>query len=120
MAFLTVLMIIGALLQTAGVGTLVSVVNIVIDPQKSADSQMAKIFYDIIGSNSEDSYRLFQYTVMISMIFVFIFKNLYMYIQQKVLFRFVYTNQFRTSERMMKNYMRKDYEFYLNADTAVI
>ncbi|MBO7355737.1 MAG: ABC transporter ATP-binding protein [Lachnospiraceae bacterium] len=120
MAFLTVLMIIGALLQTAGVGTLVSVVNIVIDPQKSADSQMAKIFYDIIGSNSGDSYRLFQYTVMISMIFVFVVKNIFLYIQQKAMYAFVYRNQFSTSERMMRNFVRRDYEYYLNADTAVV
>ena len=53
MALLTVMMIIGALLQTAGVGMLVSVVNIVIDPVKSADSQIARIFYDIIGKSSE-------------------------------------------------------------------
>lgn len=36
------------------------------------------------------------------------------------MYGFVYQNQFETSERMMKNYMRRDYEFYLNADTAVI
>ena len=39
---------------------------------------------------------------------------------QKFMYHFVYTNQFSTSERMMKNYMRRGYEFYLNADTAVV
>jgi ABC-type multidrug transport system fused ATPase/permease subunit len=120
MALLTVMMIIGALLQTAGVGMLVSVVNIVIDPEKSADSQIAKIFYDIIGSDSEEAYRLFQYTVMISMIIVFVVKNLFLYMQQKAMYAFVYNNQFSTSERMMRNFVRRDYEYYLNADTAVV
>ena len=120
MALLTVMMIIGALLQTAGVGMLVSVVNIVIDPEKSADSQIARIFYDIIGSDSEEAYRLFQYTVMVSMIIVFVVKNLFLYIQQKAMYAFVYSNQFSTSERMMRNFVRRDYEYYLNADTAVV
>ena len=120
MALLTVMMIIGALLQTAGVGMLVSVVNIVIDPEKSADSQIARVFYDIIGSDSEEAYRLFQYTVMISMIIVFVVKNLFLYIQQKAMYAFVYNNQFSTSERMMRNFVRRDYEYYLNADTAVV
>ncbi|MBQ1897364.1 MAG: ABC transporter ATP-binding protein, partial [Lachnospiraceae bacterium] len=120
MAFLTVLMIIGALLQTAGVGMLVSVVNIVIDPVKSADSQIARIFYDIIGKTSEEGYRIFQYTVMVSMILVFVVKNLFLYIQQKAMYAFVYRNQFSTSERMMRNFVRRDYEYYLNADTAVV
>ncbi|MBO7362363.1 MAG: hypothetical protein J6U41_03105, partial [Lachnospiraceae bacterium] len=51
MALLTFMMIIGALLQTAGVGMLVSVVNIVIDPVKSAESPFAQIFYDVMGTD---------------------------------------------------------------------
>ena len=34
--------------------------------------------------------------------------------------RFVYTNQFATSRRMMINFMERPYEYYLNADTSVI
>ena len=120
MALLTVMMIIGALIQTAGVGMLVSVVNIVIDPVKSASSQAAQIFYDVIGKTPEDGYHIFQYFVMSFMIFVFIVKNLYLYVQQKAMYAFVYRNQFSTSERMMRNFVRKDYEYYLNADTAVV
>ncbi len=120
MALLTVMMIIGALIQTAGVGMLVSVVNIVIDPVKSTNSAAALIFYDIIGKTPEEGYRIFQYFVMSFMIFVFIVKNLYLYFQQKAMYAFVYRNQFSTSERMMRNFVRKDYEYYLNADTAVV
>ena len=120
MALLTVMMIIGALLQTAGVGMLVSVVNIVIDPVKSAESPYAQIFYDVMGTDMEHGYKLFQYTVMIVMIVVFIVKNFYLYLQQKAMYAFVYRNQFSTSEKMMRNFVRRDYEFYLNADTAVV
>jgi len=120
MALLTVMMIIGALIQTAGVGMLVSVVNIVIDPEKSANSYAAQVFYDVIGKDPETGYHIFQYFVMSFMIFVFIVKNLYLYFQQKAMYAFVYRNQFSTSERMMRNFVRKDYEYYLNADTAVV
>lgn len=34
--------------------------------------------------------------------------------------RFVYTNQFETSQRMLINFMKRPYEYYLNADTSVI
>lgn len=120
MALLTVMMIIGALIQTAGVGMLVSVVNIVIDPVKSTNSRAALLFYDLIGSTPEDGYKIFQYSVMGFMILVFAVKNLYLYFQQKAMYAFVYRNQFSTSERMMRNFVRKDYEYYLNADTAVV
>ncbi len=120
MALLTVMMIIGALIQTAGVGMLVSVVNIVIDPVKSTNSKAALLFYELIGSTPEDGYKIFQYSVMGFMILVFAVKNLYLYFQQKAMYAFVYRNQFSTSERMMRNFVRKDYEYYLNADTAVV
>ena len=117
MAGLIVLMVIGAFLQTAGVGMLVQVVNVVIDPDAVENSRAVAMLYDLLGS---ESYSSFSITVMVLLILIFIVKNLFLYIQQKLTFAFVYTNQFRTSERMMKNYLRRGYEFYLNADTAVI
>ena len=57
---------------------------------------------------------------MVLLVVVFGAKNLFLYVQQKLTFAFVYTNQFRTSERMLRNYLRRGYEFYLNADTAVV
>ena len=78
MGLLTVMMIIGALLQTAGVGMLVSVVNIVIDPAKSAESNVALRFYSFTGVEPVSGFRFFQYCVMIGMILVFAIKNLYL------------------------------------------
>lgn len=117
MAGLMVLMVIGAFLQTAGVGMLVQVVNVVIDPNAVENSRAVSALYDLLGS---DSYESFSVTVMVLLVAVFVVKNLFLYFQQKLTFAFVYTNQFRTSERMMRNYLRRGYEFYLNADTAVI
>ena len=117
MAGLIVWMVIGAFLQTAGVGMLVQVVNVVIDPDAVENSRAVAMLYDLLGNGN---YSSFSVTVMILLILIFIVKNLFLYIQQKLTYSFVYTNQFRTSERMMKNYLRRGYEFYLNADTAVI
>lgn len=114
---LIVLMVVGALLQTAGVGLLVQVVNVVIDPEAVAGSRIAMSFYRLLGY---ESYKSFSITVMVLLIIVFVVKNIFLYVQQKLTFSFVYTNQFRTSERMMRNYLRRGYEFYLNADTAVV
>lgn len=114
---LVVLMVIGAFLQTAGVGMLVSAVNVIIDPAAVSGSTLAKMCYRILGSDSHESFAI---TVMVLLIVIFIVKNVFLHVQQKLTFAFVYTNQFRTSERMMCNYLRRGYEFYLNADTAVV
>ncbi len=114
---LMLLMVVGAFLQTAGVGLLVQVVNVVIDPGAAEGSEALALCYRLFGS---DSYESFAITVMVLLIVVFVVKNSFLFLQQKLTFAFVYTNQFRTSERMMRNYLRRGYEFYLNADTAVV
>ncbi len=117
MGGLMVLMIIGAILQTAGVGMLVQVVTVVMDPASVEKEGLVKTVYDWLGFTD---YGLFSIVVMAVLIVVFAVKNIFLFIQQKLTFAFVYTNQFRTSERMMCNYLRRGYEFYLNADTAVV
>ena len=114
MVGLMFLMVIGAFLQTAGVGLLVQVVNIVIDPEAIEKSRIASTIYRWFGS---PDYEDFAVTIMVLLIATFIVKNLFLYVQQKLTFAFIYTNQFRTSERMMRNYLRRSYEFYLRSDT---
>lgn len=117
MGGLMLLMVIGAVLQTAGVGMLVQVVTVVIDPQAVEKSGLVRSVYEWFGFSD---YKSFSVLVMAMLIVVFAVKNAFLFLQQKLTFAFVYTNQFRTSERMMRNYLRRGYEFYLNADTAVV
>ena len=117
MAGLMILMVIGAFLQTAGVGLLVQAVNVVIDPGAVEKNGYVRAFYELLGSRD---FQNFSVTVMVLLVVVFGVKNLFLFVQQKLTFAFVYANQFRTSERMLRNYLRRGYEFYLNADTAVV
>lgn len=117
MAGLVVLMIIGAALQTAGVGLILPVMKIVMDKEAISKPGLLNDVYKMIGGGNETRFIVM---VMLSLIGVFIVKNAFLYFQQKATLAFVYTNQFRTSEQMMKNYLKRGYEFYLNADTAVI
>lgn len=117
MAGLLVMMLIGAILEVASIGIVVPVVTVVMDENAIHDGGMVQFLYEMLPVNST---RQFTIVIMLSLIGMFILKNLFLYVQQKFMLSFVYNNQFSTSERMMKNYLRKDYEFYLNADTAVV
>ena len=117
MIVLVFMMLIGAVLETASISIVIPVVALVMDADAVANNATVAAIYNFLGMSSP---RAFTILVMLSMIGAFVLKNVFLFFQQKVLYRFVYTNQFRTSERMMKNYLRKNYEFYLNADTAVI
>lgn len=117
MVGLIFLMIIGAALQTAGVGMIVPVVTMVMDSGAIEGDGLVHTLYELLGGGSAQRFTVI---IMVMLILVFVVKNIFLYVQQKLTLSFVYTNQFRTSERMMKNYLRRGYEFYLNADTAVV
>ena len=117
MVGLVILMIIGGALQTVGVTMLVAVVSIVFDPKALAQSSIAQTFYQMLGDGVKEHFNII---VMLVLIAVYIIKNIFLYFQEKCTLSFVYVNQFRTSERMMRNYLRRGYEYFLNADTAVV
>lgn len=117
MAGLLVLMTIGAFLQTLGVSLLVEVVQVVVDPEKAMRSSLVSTVYKIFGF---EDFKTFSILIMAGLILTYIVKNIYLYYQYKLMYAFIYTNQFSTSERMLRNYMRRGYEYFLNADTAVV
>ncbi|MBO5283798.1 MAG: ABC transporter ATP-binding protein [Lachnospiraceae bacterium] len=117
MGWLLVLMVISAGLQTLGVGMIMPVVQIVMDSEAIAKPGMLHNAYLLLGGGSE---MRFTVLVMLALVLAYVLKNVFLFFQQRATLAFAYSNQFRTSERMMRNYLRRSYEFYLNADTAVI
>lgn len=117
MVGLTIMMVIGAALQTLGVTMITPVVALVMNREKLYEEGLLRELFLLIGGGSEIRFTVL---VILTVILVFVLKNAFLYFQQKATLAFVYTNQFRTSERMMRNYLRRGYEFYLSADTSVV
>lgn len=117
MAVLVVLMLCGAVLETLGITMVLPVITAVLTPDALNQSELVAWFYEAfrIGSLKE-----FTVIVMTGLVFIFIFKNVFLFFLQKRLYHFVYTNQFYTAERLLKSYIRRDYEYYLNAETSAI
>ena len=117
MVGIVVLMLIGGVLESLGIAMIAPVMQVVIDPAKVQESHILSSIYNILGLTSTTQLAAI---IMVSIILVFIIKNVFLYFMNVVQLRFVYTNQFATSRRMMINFMQRPYEYYLNADTTVI
>ena len=117
MVFLVFLMLLGAVLETLGVSLILPVMNIILEEDAMEKHWYLKIISESFHIYDTKSMTIF---VMVALIFIFCLKNIFLFFQQKATLKFVYTNQFATSRRMMINYMKRPYEYYLNADTAVI
>lgn len=117
MVLLVFLMLIGAVLETLGISMIMPVMNVVLEENAVEKHAYLQVICDVFRI---DNTRDLMILVMVALVLIFALKNLFLFGQQKVQLRFVYTNQFATSRRMMINFMKRPYEYYLNADTSVI
>lgn len=117
MVLLVFLMLVGAVLETLGVSMILPVMNVVLEDNAVEKHGYLQVICDIFRIDNTRDLLIF---VMVALVFIFALKNLFLFVQQKIQLRFVYTNQFATSRRMMINFMKRPYEYYLNADTSVI
>lgn len=114
---LLVLMFIGAMAEALSVGVVIPVVEIIMKPNAITENKYMNWAFVHSPFTKETGFGI---AVMVSLVVAFALKNIFLYFEQKMLYRFIFSNQFRTSERMMKNYLRRDYEYFLSSDTAVI
>ena len=117
MVMLVFLMLIGAVLEALGVSMIYPVMTVLLEDNAVEQHAYLQVICQVFRI---DNIRSLTILVMSGLVVIFALKNIFLFFQQKVQLRFVYTNQFATSRRMMINFMKRPYEYYLNADTAVI
>ena len=117
MLLLIFIMLAGGVLETLGVSSILPVMNVVLEENAIDNHAYLQFICEVFQI---DNTRDLMIVVMLGLVIIFAVKNMFLFFQQKVQLKFVYTNQFATSRRMMINFMKRPYEYYLNADTAVI
>ncbi len=117
MVGIVIMMLIGGVLESLGIAMIAPVMQVVIDPQEVEKSSILSGIYNFFHLTSTTQLAAL---IMVSLVLVFVIKNVFLYFMNVVQLRFVYTNQFATSRRMMINFMQRPYEYYLGADTTVI
>ena len=117
MILIVFLMLIGGVLESLSISVVIPVIKVVLNPESVQTNKYLAAIYK--GLHLTSTMQLTA-IMMIALILAFVLKNLFLFLQNVVQLRFVYTNQFATSRRMMINFMKRPYEYYLNADTSVI
>lgn len=112
-----VLMIVGAVLETASITMVLPAIQVILTPKSLEGDGIVAKAYRLSGIDGATGFTVL---ILALIIVAFVLKNIFLYFQNVVQLRFVYTNQFETSQRMMINFMKRPYEYYLNADTSVI
>lgn len=117
MVQILIMMVIGAALETCSIALVIPAIQVIIEPSCVEGNGIVARAYRLTGLENPTHFMI----LILSLIILgFVLKNVFLYFQNVVQLRFVYTNQFETSQRMMINFMKRPYEYYLNADTSVI
>ena len=117
MIWIILMMLVGGVLESLGVTMLVPIITVLLDPVKVEENKYLSAIYHGLDLQNTTQFAVVMLAAFVGVIVV---KNIFLFCQQKVQLKFVYTNQFATSRRMMINFMQRPYEYYLNADTSVI
>lgn len=116
-AWMGLLILIGAVLETVGVSMIVPLAQAILDADKLAQNKYVILVNQYLHFQDMKQFVLFLLVVVIS---IFIVKNVYLLVLNYVQAKFINTNQFLTMNYMMGEYLNRSYEFYLNADVPTI
>ncbi len=117
MGKLFVMMVVSAGLETGAVMMVMTVVQLILDPVALEQGEKYRVLCNILHIQNTIQFSVL---AIIFLILLYIAKNVFQFFLQRNLYRFVYSNQFRTASSLMKNFVRREYEYYLNAETSVI
>lgn len=112
-----IMMVIGAFLETLGVGLILPLVSAITTPDFITTNKYAIMVCELFDLHSS---RTFMVVVIGALIFIYIFKNLYLLLEYYVQYRFTCNNRFSVQSRLMEVYLRRPYEYFLDAETGEI
>lgn len=108
---------IGSVLECVGVGVFIPFVNLLMEEDILATNSFLNAIYYTLGFQSKESFLIAMTGVII---FIFVFKNIYMIVQKYAIYTFSYNTQRKISTRLLKAYMSEPYTFFLQNNTAVL
>ena len=112
-----ILMVIGAFLETLGVGLILPLVTAITTPNFIETNKYAKMVCELFDLHTT---RTFMVVVIAALIFVYIFKNMYLFLEYYVQARFICNNRFAVQCRLLETYLHRPYEYFLNAESGEI
>lgn len=117
LVLLLLMMLVGAGLETVGTSMLIPFITVAMEPDSIRENEYLRYVYDFFQLKNTSDF-LILLAIVLSLVFVV--KNVYLYFLYYVQYQFIYNGQFNTSRNLFKDYVRRPYEFYLDASTPVV
>lgn len=109
--------VLGSVLELMGVAVFSPFVNIIMNPDSIQQEPYLRFLYETFSFRSSN---LFLAAMAGAIMFIYIFKNIFLALQKNWIYRFSYGIQMRLSIRLLKTYIQEPYTFHLNNNVAVL
>lgn len=117
LGLLLIMMLIGAALETVGTSLLLPFITVAMDPASISENEYLRYFYDLFHLTDASGFLIM---LAIVLIIVYVVKSVYLFFMYYAQYRFIYNGQYNTSRNLFKDYVRRPYEFFLDASTPVV
>lgn len=117
LTWLMVIVIFGSLLELLGVTIFMPFIQIIMKSDAIKNSYWLNYIYQYFNFNNKTDFLT---AIAIIIIFVYIFKNIYLVAEKNIMYKFSYGLQRRISVRLLTAYMNEPYTFHLNKNVAVL
>lgn len=114
---LAVMIFIGGLLETLSVSALLPVVWMIIDPEKAGSNSIVRACMDFLGL---DDVKQMMIPLLAVLIVMYIFKNLFLLALANEQSRFICFNRNKVISQVLREFLNRPYEFYLDADIPTV
>lgn len=111
------LMLIGGFLEMLSVSIMLPLINAIMKPEEVMEKWYSKIICNFFQITTSKNYLIF---ISIAFAVLYIVKNVYLILEYRAQYKFVYGNMFSMESKLLHNYLYKPYEFYLNAKSTEI
>lgn len=114
---LTIIILIGSMLELLAISLFSPFIDGIVDQNAMMESTIMVYIYHLF---SFKKYEYFLALLAVSIIAVYIIKNVYIIIEKNTIYKFAYRIQRTISTKLLKSYMEEPYTFHLNKNIAVL
>ena len=108
---------IGGLLETLSVSALLPVVWMIIDPIKAESNQIVQMVMQLFGIGDVSSLMV---PLLVGMVCMYVLKNLFLLALANEQSRFICYNRNKIISQVLREFLNRPYEFYLDADIPTV
>lgn len=114
---LLIAVIIGSIFELLGVAIFSPFVSIIMDASMIQQIDLLAGLYDWFGFSSD---KEFLAMMAICIMFIYIFKNVYLALEKNWIYKFSYSVQKKLSVRLLRSYIKEPYIFHLNHNISIL